>query len=130
VHAVISRLLRWAARTICGSCIDVLRRVNGMRTDLFKDAKAEWLEKARQTARELLKRREWITSEDVTAICPLPKYLHRNTIGGIFQHEDFQMVGVTYARRREAHGRLIRKWALKNQPVPRKWQPKMEYDHG
>lgn len=101
-----------------------------MKTDLFKTAKAEWLEKARDTARELLKRREFITSEDVTAICPLPKYLHRNTIGGIFRDEDFQMVGVTIAKRKVAHKRLIRKWALKNPPAPQKWRPTAEWDTG
>lgn len=98
--------------------------------DIFKDAKAAWLDNARATARKLLERRDYITSEDVTAVCPLPKDLHRNTIGGIFQHSDFQMVGVTTARRPAAHNRLIRKWALRNPELPQKWQPRVEYDHG
>jgi hypothetical protein len=98
--------------------------------DLFASSKTEWLDKAREMARELLKRREYITSEDVTELCPLPRYLHRNTIGGIFQHSDFQMVGVALAKRPSSNGRLIRKWSLKNPALPKRWRSKMEYENG
>lgn len=92
--------------------------INVGKPDLFKDAKVEWLDKARAAARKLLERREYITAEDVTAMCPLPRYLHRNTIGKILQHGDFVAVGFTIARRPSSNGRTIRKWALKNPPVP------------
>lgn len=98
--------------------------------DLFADPKAAWLEKARGEARKLLERKEYITSEEVTAVCPLPRYLHRNTIGGIFHHPDFQVVGYTMARRPSSNGRLIRKWALVRQPVPHKLFSRMEFDRG
>lgn len=98
--------------------------------DLFKDVKTTWLEKARSEARKLLERREYVTSEDVTFVCPLPRYLHHNSIGAIFQHTDFQMVGTTLARRPSSHGRLIRKWALKNPPVPTRSWHGTEFDTG
>lgn len=98
--------------------------------DLFKASKVEWLEKAREAARKLLERKEYITSEDVTFICPLPRFLHRNTIGGVFHHPDFQVVGVTFAKRPTSNKRLIRKWALKNPPVPHKSFSGVEYDRG
>lgn len=82
------------------------------------------------TAKELLQHREYITSEDVTAACPLPRYLHRNTIGGIFQHPDFQVAGVAFARKASSNSRLIRKWVLKNPPLPQKWVSRVEYDRG
>lgn len=99
------------------------------RPDLFKQPKMAWTEEARNEARKLLEHREYITSEDVTAVCPLPRYLHPNTIGGVFRHADFQMVGVTLARRPSSNKRLIRKWALKN-PVLRKSFSGVEYDRG
>jgi hypothetical protein len=104
--------------------------VNVSKPDLFKQPKIAWLEKARAEARKLLERKEYITSEEVTEVCPLPRYLHRNTIGGIFQHPDFQVVGVTFARRPSSNSRLIRKWALRNPVVPRKAFSNVEYDRG
>lgn len=98
--------------------------------DLFKDAKSAWLNKARAEARLLLERRESITSEDVTARCPLPRYLHRNTIGKIFQHPDFQAIGYTLARKPSSNGRTIRKWTLVDVPVPRRAYNGAEYDAG
>lgn len=97
--------------------------------DLFRQSKTAWMEEARREARRLLAHREYITSEDVTAICPLPRYLHPNITGGVFKHTDFQMVGVTLARRPSSNKRLIRKWALKN-PTLRKSFSGVEYDRG
>lgn len=100
------------------------------KSDLFRDAKTEWLDKARIAARELLQRHEYITSEDVTAVCPLPRYLHRNTIGKVMQHADFLAVGYTTARRPSSNGRVIRKWTLKNPPIPVRSSRGVEFDHG
>jgi hypothetical protein len=98
--------------------------------DLFKDAKADWLSKARAEARLLLGHREYITSEDVTARCPLPRYIHRNHIGSVFKHPDFQSVGYTLAKRPSSNSRVIRLWALRETPVPQKSVPRVEYDAG
>lgn len=98
--------------------------------DLFKSNKLEWCDKARAAARKLLENTEYITIEQVTEVCPLPRYLSRNTIGGVFQHPDFQVVGYTLARRPSSNSRLIRKWALKHPPVPTKSFRGVEYDRG
>lgn len=80
---------------------------------LFQDTKKTWIEGARATARRLLRNRYQITIEDVLAEFPLPKYLHRNTIGTVFQdREMFQAKGFTVSRRRISHGRAIRYWTL------------------
>jgi len=97
---------------------------------IFTQPKAAWLEEARATARHLLQEREWITAESVVALCPLPRYLHRNSIGGIFQHSDFQVMGYTFAKRPSSNGRMIRKWGLRNPPEPRKWKTPVEADSG
>lgn len=102
---------------------------NYKKPDLFRSMKQEWLMGARATAHQLLKHREYITAEDVTVLCPLPKYLHVNLIGRLFQDEAFQVVGVTTARLPKARGHLLRKWALKT-PHLEKWTSKVEADDG
>lgn len=81
--------------------------------DLFRKSKESWLEDARAAAIKLLKRRPYITIDDVTKEVPLPSYLHKNTVGGVFQTPDFKAVGFTVSTRPVAHGRVIRKWALR-----------------
>lgn len=79
---------------------------------LFQDTKREWLIGARITAKRLLKTKPRITIEDVLAVYPLPKYLHRNTIGNVFRDRDFQSVGFTKSRRAVSRGRWIMYWTL------------------
>lgn len=72
-----------------------------------------------------------ITSEDVTKVLPLPAYLHPNTIGGLFKGSgEFEAIGYAVARNPKAHGRVIRRWSLKNRSVPQKWVSRMEADDG
>ncbi len=80
---------------------------------LFQETKKAWLEGARVVARRLLKTRSRITIEDVTKEYPLPDYLHRNTIGNVFNSRDFESVGFTTARNPAARGHVIRYWTLK-----------------
>ena len=83
--------------------------------DLFQIDKVRWLDGARKVAYDLLKRRSTITIEDVLELYPLPKYLHRNTIGKVFQNEWFQHVGYTSSKRRISHGRTIRLWSISDE---------------
>lgn len=80
--------------------------------DLFNQSREQWLEGARHTARQLLRRRRTITIEDVLEIFPRPKYLHRNTTGNVFRNEMFHPVGYTLAKKLTSHGRVIRLWTL------------------
>lgn len=95
---------------------------------LFNVTKQQYIELCRDKARELLQTRAFVTSDDITEQVPRPKWIHPNTTGGIFQHPDFQMVGVAIARKPSSNGRLIRKWGLKNPPVLQRWHTKAERD--
>jgi hypothetical protein len=86
--------------------------------DLFNITRDTWLEGARVKARGLLRHRTIITSEDVTNEWPLPKYLHRNTIGSIFKSDMFHAVGYTLAKRPSSHGRVIRLWSYSDRYKP------------
>ncbi len=80
--------------------------------DLFRQSKTDWLDGARAVAIKLLKNRHTITIEDVLAEYKLPKYLHHNTIGSVFQDDHFMPIGYVPSRRRVSHGRVIRQWTL------------------
>lgn len=81
--------------------------------DLFQMGKEDWLEQARHEAKKLLRRRHVITIEDVLDVCPKPTYLHRNTIGSVF-NGDFVPVGFAKSKRLVSRGRWIRQWKLKD----------------
>lgn len=82
--------------------------------DLFQKGREDWLEEARHEAKKLLSRRYMVTIEDVLDVCPKPAYLHRNTIGSVF-NSDFVPVGFTKSRRAVSKGRWIRQWRLKDE---------------
>lgn len=81
--------------------------------DLFGKEREEWLESARHEAKKLLSRRYSITIEDVLAVCPKPTYLHRNTIGSVF-NGDFVPIGFSKSKRTVSRGRWIRTWRLRD----------------
>lgn len=85
-------------------------------SDLFGQAKLDWLDECRAEARKLLTYRDEITIEDVLDKCPRPKYLHPNTTGNVFKHPDFKKTRVGYSRRAVSHGRLIYYWTLVELP--------------
>lgn len=91
----------------------------------FSQTKQQWIEMAREAARELLGQGGTITIEEVLQRAPRPVWVHRNSTGSVFQHPDFVAVGYTVAKKPSSNGRVIRKWALKN-PVPQKWVSRME----
>lgn len=82
--------------------------------DMFKAEKIKWLEEARATARHILEHQKFITIEDVLKQKPLPKFLHHNTIGGVFRTLDFECVGWGRSTRLEMNGRYIRQWKLRD----------------
>ena len=80
--------------------------------DLFKKTREQWLQEARDAARKLLAYRDHITIEDVLEVCPKPEYLHRNTVGRVFDSE-FQHVGFAKSKRVISKGRWIQQWRLR-----------------
>lgn len=81
--------------------------------DLFRLSREDWIDECRETARQLLKQKPLITIKDVTDINPRPKYIHPNTTGTIFRHEDFKLVGFTTSKQPSRHGSIIGLWRLK-----------------
>jgi hypothetical protein len=86
--------------------------------DMFAKERQAWIDQCRAMARRLLATREAITIEDVLQEFPRPKYIHRNTTGQIFKHEDFKASGFTKSRREVSKGRWIMTWKLANPTVP------------
>ena len=86
--------------------------------DLFQRQKREWIEECQAAARKLLVIRDEITIEDVLAINPRPSYIHRNTTGRVFNHDDFVACGFTQSRRPISKGRWIMKWKLNEAAFP------------
>lgn len=82
--------------------------------NLFALGADEWLERARHDARKLLKNRNSITIEDVLDICPKPEYLHKNTVGSVF-NRDFVPIGFIKSKRLVSRGRWIRTWKLRDE---------------
>ena len=80
--------------------------------DLFQQTRAGWIDGARAVAIKKLRNQMKITIEDVLEVYKLPNYLHRNTIGRVFQDDHFVSVGFTRSRRRISNGRVIQQWAL------------------
>lgn len=80
--------------------------------DMFGYSREAWLTECRKTAKQLLRYMDWVTSEDIIKLVPRPTYLHRNTVGAIFDGQ-FKPVGFVKAQRVEAKGRWIRQWRLK-----------------
>jgi hypothetical protein len=78
------------------------------------DNKASLLEFAKGVARDLGRKREFVTADDVQRVLV---ETHRisdralgNAAGSLFKGSDWQFAGVTKSTRVSAHGRLIRKW--------------------
>lgn len=80
--------------------------------DLFKKTKAEWLDGARAVAIKKLRQQHVITIEDILVDYPLPKYLHKNTIGAVFKDNHFVSIGFTRSLRQISNGRVIQRWVL------------------
>lgn len=81
---------------------------------LFTKEKQEWIEEAREAMVYLLQTgSSYVTSDDIHRMCPLPRYLHKNTMGSVFNSRDFRSVGYTKSRRPSANGRVIQQWVLR-----------------
>jgi hypothetical protein len=101
-----------------------------MSIDIFQKQKQQWIEEAREVAHKLLKKRYSITIEDVLAVHPLPRFLHRNTIGSVFNQGEFKRLSYEPAKKVSSHGRIISVWTEKLQSdfeaedkeLPKNWR--------
>jgi len=82
--------------------------------DLFTSTREDWLETARDKMTQLLSTgAPYVTSDDVWKHCPLPNYLHKNTLGSVFNNQ-FRSVGYQKSKRPSAKGRVVQQWVLRS----------------
>jgi hypothetical protein len=92
---------------------DQLDMIDWLRT--HEETKPDYLWQARSIARRLLKDRDWITVDDIRAICPPPADMHPTVMGAIFKHADFEHTGEYVASGRDrCHRRPVGKFRLTN----------------
>jgi hypothetical protein len=80
--------------------------------DLFQKERQAWLLDCQAAARKLLRTRLDITIEDVLEVCPRPSYIHKNTTGSVFRHDDFVAFAFAKARKPSSHSRYVMRWRL------------------
>lgn len=83
-----------------------------MKQDIFKEARAEWIAKARHVAESIALDRGTVDIEQVLSKCPRPAYIHPNTTGKVFVNSVFKYTGIRKSSRPISKGRLICIWKL------------------
>lgn len=91
-----------------------------IKQDLFHTQREEWLQKARHTAEKLAIEHGSVDIEDVLALCPRPRFLHKNVTGHVFKAPVFRTVGIRKSRRPISNGRLICIWAVREEFYPKR----------
>ncbi len=81
---------------------------------LQEQTNAELVEKLRKAAKDLAARMpDGITSDDIMDMVDIPVSVDRRIMGAVFNKNEWEHVGWVPTRRREAHGRPIRRWIRK-----------------
>lgn len=86
--------------------------------DLFQKTGADWLDEAAHVAESIAKVRGSVSIDDVLAVCPRPKYLHKNITGSVFRKDVFRCTGFKKSQRLLAKGRIVCIWSLKSEYYP------------
>lgn len=89
-----------------------------VKQDLFAENRQDWLSKARHAAEKIALAAGKVDIEDVLAICPRPKYLHKNITGKVFAPDMFRVRGFKKSRRAISKGRIICEWELREAYYP------------
>lgn len=79
----------------------------------YTEQKRAYIDDARSTAKKLLQKRPYVTTDDIWKFCPPPRFLNTKVMGNIFHDKDFKSIGFTKTRRLSSHGRLIQKYRLR-----------------
>jgi hypothetical protein len=77
-----------------------------------KETQTQYIDDARAVARKLLNNRAYVTTDDVWAHCPPPRFINSKIMGQIFRSPDFKSIGWTRTRRASSHGRAIQMFTL------------------
>lgn len=80
---------------------------------LFEATRADWLKRARLTARYLARKHGSVNINQVRAECPPPDGIDPRVLGAVFTKAEFECVGFINSDRRTCHGRPIREFKLR-----------------
>jgi hypothetical protein len=70
----------------------------------------DYVEQARATARKLIRKHGYCTSDMVKRALPVPNYLHPAIIGHVFLGNHFKRIGLVRGHENKGGGRIIWKW--------------------
>lgn len=70
----------------------------------------DYLEHAREVARELGRSMAVVTIDDVSEAAPTPEHLDGRILGAVFTKPDWEAVGYTRTRKPTAHRGIRRTW--------------------
>lgn len=100
--------------------------------NIFQELTEGWLNDARKVAKDKALRDGSVTIMDVLRECPRPKLVSKKAHSKVFTNKLFKKVGYTRSRHPEAHGHVIRVWALTDElrPLASRWKAGVELDHG
>lgn len=79
---------------------------------LFEETRADWLERARATARQIAAQRGQVTINDVRDECPPPEDVDPRVMGAVLRAPAFKVVGYVRSSRADCHNRPIAVFAL------------------
>ena len=66
-----------------------------------------WLQKAREVARDMARRRGSVTIDEVREHCPPPDDVDPRIMGRVFMKSEFELIDHIESRRKVCHGRPI-----------------------
>lgn len=78
--------------------------------DLFQQRFPDYLEQARSIAQSYSVSHGSVTIEDVWRIAPPPVNANLKVMGAVFKGAGWKCIGYEPAQRKEARGRIIRRW--------------------
>ncbi len=80
--------------------------------DLLEAARAEYVSRARSWAVAFCKQRGSVTTDDLHDYCPPPVGIDGRVLGAIMREPQFRATEFVNSRRKECHGRPIRRFVL------------------
>ena len=89
------------------------RELREQQLALFSVSHADLLERCRQQAVTIARKRGIVSINDVRASIDLPAGIHPSVLGAVFRCSLFRAIGYTEALHPAAHARVIRVYALK-----------------
>jgi len=81
---------------------------------LYEQHRADWLEQARQEARLLAERHDFVTIEMVRERCPPPAGVDPRVMGAVFTRAEWENCGYVMGKRKESHGRPVAQFRRKS----------------